>query len=733
MSNRPTRCPLALWVITLLVSLALIAGCGGDDSTGSTNNLGDPDTEVDAGDDASQEQHGAPVEVETELPESSVEAGTTVEVTCELLDEDGNTTESHQEEVDPKIEYGPSDSFEEDGDLTLIPTTVGDAEVACEYPNLGLIDESPATLEIEAGEVHTTQATVDDHIIEAGNTTGTTCEAFDGYGNPIPDASMEVVVDSTDGVEIDDDEITITRASMYSVACEADGATETRTDDLEVVPALPDDLAISKVPDKSYYGLGQVVEVAAVVSDQYGNRIEDASLTYDSQPDGEEFGHGRMRYHEEGVYTVTVTVDGETRDDVELEDSVDIEVNGQGPDIECDSPADGSMVDGSAADGITLQGFVEDAQGIDSLEIEGEDVPVANDGYFEYDLTTRYGMNYVDIVARDDADGDYQEENSTTCTFLMADEWAKEDEHMDDSVALALDQNAVDDGSTSGSINSLNDMLHTVLGSDGLENQIDSALLAQNPLVDDCYDYYLGCYNYEVNYIADTVVLGGPHDTSLELLNGGLGLDATLRNLSLDLDVDSDLADATGTVSIDTIDAEIDFDVDHHNGAPRVTVRPGTVNVEAGSVDIDVDGLPDWLDSIITSLAEGTVRSTVEDQLESFLQNDVNDMLDGVVGNLDVSSFGSTFSVPSLDGSGSIPIQFGVDITSVDLDTSRALFGLSTRIEADSVERATDSEGIALLQDDLLYTGPFDESLTAAVHVGTLNQVLHALWRGGLF
>ncbi|MFW5967644.1 MAG: hypothetical protein ACOCV2_09015, partial [Persicimonas sp.] len=28
---------------------------------------------------------------------------------------------------------------------------------------------------------------------------------------------------------------------------------------------------------------------------------------------------------------------------------------------------------------------------------------------------------------------------------------------------------------------------------------------------------------------------------------------------------------------------------------------------------------------------------------------------------------------------------------------------------------------------------PFDESLTAAVHVGTLNQALHALWRGGLF
>ena len=58
-----------------------------------------------------------------------------------------------------------------------------------------------------------------------------------------------------------------------------------------------------------------------------------------------------------------------------------------------------------------------------------------------------------------------------------------------------------------------------------------------------------------------------------------------------------------------------------------------------------------------------------------------NDVLDGLLSGLDISTLGSTFNVPGLDG-GTIPINFGVGFSSVDTSPARMLISIGSRFRA---------------------------------------------------
>ncbi|MFW6057482.1 MAG: hypothetical protein ACOC9W_01370 [Persicimonas sp.] len=718
------------------MAATITTGCGDDDdSQRSIQGSGDDENTADAGADTDADQTrdagsdadlpGAPESVETVLSDSTVAAGTTVEVECQLLDADGRQVEPRGE-PEAHLSYAPQQSFVEEDDLSLVPTTAGNATIACQYAELSLIDDTPAELTVEAGQPHTVTTDLDRYISTAGEPVTASCEVFDAYGNPVEDAETELVVDASgNGIGVDGHTATITRAGIYTLTCTSDGASQERGEALEVNPGLPADLAISKVPDLPYYDTGQVVDVATIVTDEYGNRVEDAYVDFVSDPQGDGFGHGRFRYWSEGTYTVTATVEGETKDDATLEDSVEIVVNGEGPSIDCISPADGEMQEASPGDTVTFRGQVEDAQGIDLVTVNQDSVTVDQDGYFEHDVTVRFGINFVDILATDGASGEFREENSTTCAFLTSDTWGDEDDFLDDAVSLWIGQESVDDKDTSDPLDSLNDILHTVLNSHGLRDQIHTSLLAQNPLAEGTT---LLVYDYEIHYIDSRI--HGPHDTELDLISDGISLESVIRDV--EIDVREVNLGVNSTATIHQLDAELDATMSLANGQPSLQVRPNSVSVTSGRIDLTLTGWG-WLDDVISDIVQPTLRSTVEDEVEKFLKDQVNDMLDDVVGSLDISSLGSTFDVPRLDGTGDLPLNFGVNFSSLGVNTARALFGLGTEFSPGSTERATPSLGVPMPAGQKLMTADPNRPISAAIHLGALNYVFHSLWRGGLF
>jgi hypothetical protein len=164
-----------------------------------------------------------------------------------------------------------------------------------------------------------------------------------------------------------------------------------------------------------------------------------------------------------------------------------------------------------------------------------------------------------------------------------------------------------------------------------------------------------------------------------------------------------------------------------------IILRPASVTVTSGTIHIDINNLPGWLDNIISNMVQNRVREAVETQVENFLKNQLQGVLDSMIAGLDISSLGSTFNVPRLDGAGSVGLDFGVDFSTLSVNATRALFGLGTKFTVSPVTRATPSLGVAMPAGaNLLSTNP-NRSIAAGVHIGALNHVLHTLWRGGLF
>ena len=127
---------------------------------------------------------------------------------------------------------------------------------------------------------------------------------------------------------------------------------------------------------------------------------------------------------------------------------------------------------------MTFNGTATDVNGTMSVTVNGATVTPAIDGSFSQPVTSRFGINFIDVVATDT----YGVETTKVCTFLVANQWAPAGALYGDTISLRLAQSAIDDGNRSGAINSLGDMLYAVANSNGLRTQLHNSLAAANPL-----------------------------------------------------------------------------------------------------------------------------------------------------------------------------------------------------------------------------------------------------------
>ena len=709
----------------------LVGGCdcGGGGMPATETDVGPP--MEDAGEpDASEMLHIAnPVLVQTMAPEQ-VRAGQLIPVTCTIIDDSGEIYPAEDRTL--RLRVSPEASVERmDGELTAI--RAGVVEVACSFPDLMLLDDTPSRVEILPGDPAEIVTSVDRSIVEAGESIEASCEVFDAYGNFIEDAEPTVVVEpSLDGNTTDELSTEFTTAGIYDVSCALAGAASV-SERVEVQPTVPANLVAAKVPDQPVYGIGDVVTVATVVTDRYNNVIRDADVQFESVPPGDVLGRNRFRYGEDGTYVVTATVDLPTESGEPLTAQVTIIVNGNGPSIDCNGPVDGAMVDMAPGDPVTFTGTVADISGIDRVRVGGELVDVDESGNFSSDIETKFGINFVDIVATDT----FGAESTRTCAFLVSDRWADPDALLDDAISLKLSAAAVDDGDRSGSLNSLADLLYLVLNSQGLVNTLDATLLGANPLYNACVQEaclpFVGCsciFRLRLNYRGGSLTVGGPNTVTLQLVDGGLRAQVRVENIQMGASVGGTVS-TNGTATLRSLAMDLTFDIGLRNGVPRVTVRSiNSVNV--GGVSTNFSGLAGFVVDIIVSLFEGTVRNLLRDQLRGFIETSFDEVLDGVVSGLDISSLGTSFAIPRLDGSGDIDLGFGVGFSHLNANPSRALFGIGSRFTG-PVGIGTPTLGVAyppgaLRADPTLPPG----TAAASIHVVLFNQVMHALWRAGL-
>lgn len=668
-----------------------------------------------------------------------IAAGEKVNVSCILVDPQGNTVQPPPG-TETKVEYAPSDSVEKNATGDTIAIRAGKVGAWCTFPTIGVGDDQGAQFEIKPGPIASVDTALSQTSIVAGGEVTAQCTAWDAYGNRIVDAKPTLTAAPTDTANV----ITglkgkFTRAGVYDVACEIPGA-KNHAVPLETLPGKPAKLVLTPTPFKVVYPIGSVVTAETVVSDEFNNRIITAPTEYTSNPaPSQSLGSNHYQYLANGFYTLTATVPTPTATGKALTASVEIEVDGNGPSIECTGPADGAMINATPGSNISFGGTVKTPNGVQTVTVNGNPANLAGDS-FSIPFATKFGINFAQIVATSQNGA----QSTRTCSFLVSNQWATEAGLYSDTVDLKMTQPAVDDGGRGGAPSSFGDMLYNVANSNGLRSTIDTGLKAANPLKPRACDSqtctFLGCicwYSSGVEY--RSLSIPGPNVTDVTLVNGGLRAHVRVPNVGINMRVWGAVGpipyDTTGWATFSYLDVVMIIDTTISGGKLHGSVRPGSVVADVGSLNTSFGGLDGWIiNNIVVPLAQGSLRDMVRNMLTNFISTNFNAVLDGVLSGLDISTLGTSFNVPKLDGSGNIPLSFGVGFSSVSTTPSRMLVGLSSRLTAPA-GHALPSLGVPIPPGTVLDDMPVSLPSTAgvAIHVGVFDQALHALWRGALF
>lgn len=664
--------------------------------------------------------------VETRVGERTTPAGLENRLTCQALDQQGQPIA----DVATQLEVHPDTGFERT-ETGAIGHLARDYRLVCTVPSLGLRDPTPADWAVRPSTPALTVASLDTDEIPAGGAVVVHCETFDAYGNVVPTRDATVRLDPAVGDRSPSPDLpfAVTTAGTYEVTCAVPGAEAVPGPLLVVTPGLPLHLGLRLFPDRAVYRVGSVIELVTAVSDAQDNPLPDAPIRFESEPPLPGFGTGRFQATPEGRYTLTATVDGPTAHGRTLSESVEILVDRGGPGIHCERPAEGDFVALPPGGRGVLEGFVADIAGLRSVRVDGEPAVLDAEGRFTTEVGVTWGLNVHEVVAVDEAGN----ENSTLCTSFASGEYQNEGEPLRDALQLRLEQNTVDDGEPDAPLASLTDVLRRVLNSRGLRDTVHQAALAQNPVVpNECRASVLGLCLFSLGVEYRDIQIGGRNTLALTLVDGGVTLRASVRNLALTAQLQGTLGN-TARISTEHITLDLTFDVGlRGDGQPSVRLR-GVNDVQVGRLDSDFSGfITGAILELVFSAFEGLIRDTVTDAIRGFLEDELRTALQDVLSNVDVGGLAQGFDVPLPVGGESVRLTLTPTFSTLDFRAGSALVGIGTKIEGPQ-RVAGRSPGVPLppgTREPALAGGA---PVGGAVALALLDQVMHRLWRAGYF
>ena len=692
---------------------------------------GSPDTAPSAMDSISP-----PIEVHainTRIGAPSTVAGLSNRVTCVGFDAAGEPVPR----LNARVEVRPSNGWlrstsvqdppNDNPHVELTGVRAGTYYVACIAPDLGLRDATPVRWNVLSGPPQVVHAVADAHVVEAGKSVTVNCLATDAEGNPVdPEGSTVVVNPAGMGGDLDGHTATFTRTGDYVVGCALPGA---HTGDLEpvtVVSALPASIDTTLFPERRAYPVGQIVELMSVVTDAYGNLVEGVPLVWASEPPLPAFGNGRVRPEVEGLYAVSVAVDGPTQDDRPLVARMDLVADAGGPLVTCTEPAPNTMV--PLEEVVWLEGRVADRAGIHTLTVDGEAVALDAAGRFAVQVQGEWGLNVHRLVAQD-ALGN---ENNTFCAYFAADRYVGEQEPLADAIVLAMAPEAIEDGPPSAPLSSIGDLLRRVVASEGILDAVDRALRAQNPIVPvACRQRVLGLCVFSLGAEYQGWRMRQADDVTLSLVPGGLRVWVRLEDLSFDVRLRGDLSNS-GEVRADAMWADLTFDVRVEGGLPQTRLaRINALSISRLEPHFNGTLTGSLLDLVFVAF-ERTVRETAVSALHDHLVSDIDVLIADLFGGLTIGELGGAFVVPGVGRSPPTSLSLGLELTRLDATRRGLVVGISTIVRGDGGE-AGRSAGVPVpIGAEPVGVRP-DVPLVAGVSMGFLNQILHRMWRSGAF
>ena len=472
----------------------------------------------------------------TRLPAETIPSCFDAVVSCEVFDAEGNIEEGR----DTIVTVDPAEGVAVDGH-TLRFDGPGSHEVTCALADGSLTDEEPPVIEVGDGLPVEVRTILSADSVYTGELVDVTCEVVDACGRLI---ELPTRIEVEAGLMKAGPQVFSLEEGTYEVACllvePAKPPTEDFAAELEVSekppdpPPPPPDIArieLTAFPALSYYRLAGNVRLIATAYDARGEEIPDVDITV-VVPEGlthqEEDSY---LFEAEGVFLVTAYVTEEP----DLDDELTLTCDDGPPDLVIFSPERGSTFDGDAL--IPVTGRVTDVGGVDFLQVNGVDIPLAADGSFAYDWPADYGLNHFWFLAKDG----YNRRVKTSRACYYSSGWLGMDPPdpqqttMLDALLVFLGQEALDDGDHDpAQIDDLATVIEILLNGFDIADLLGlggGGISLIDTTFDDLINYTFGFLGFEFTLTGDLTVRA----EISEVLFGSFAVSAIYREGGIDL------------------------------------------------------------------------------------------------------------------------------------------------------------------------------------------------------
>ncbi|MFB6374001.1 MAG: hypothetical protein ABEN55_13015 [Bradymonadaceae bacterium] len=487
---------------------------------------------------------------------------------------------------------------------------------------------------------------------------------------------------------------------------------------------------ISLEPSRHLYLPDATVTASATVIDSNGNTVEDPkSMTWSHSPSGAAQKPGKRKFKLTREGSLTIEACATLKSGSEICGTKKIVVDGSRPTIQITKPKPGATLGNPQSKTLKVKGKITDSHGDVTAVLNDKRLTLADDGSFTTEIEPKFGVNTIHVVAND---GVQRRDTTKTLDVLWAPRYKKLGSDLtfsfDQGVGVDLGQNFFDDRQPP-----IRKQMESELVTKDLADVL-KLLVSNINLADQLPDPVLDSGNTTLRVTGVTLA-----DTELTMDVTDQGLAAYLHLNQVQLQttgqavIEGKKLDLTGTVAA-RISASTSISVDKPSS-------DSSFNAEVTDVRLSLDQLePNFADdkaSAIFKLAEGALRTKLEDRLVGTVRQEIVDTLpvmltrtlDSLENSLSDQTFG--FSSPI---TGTRKIHFRGDITLFETLYRQSMFTLiSNEIETPAEKDVyPNARGIPLKAPE--NSGiPFSEAgrVQIGVRLGMLNGILTGLWKSG--
>lgn len=695
---------------------------------------------------------GLAATIDTVVNPGTIAAGDVASATCTGRDQYGNEVGKSAESV-WTISADPADA----GDITALGITgkkTGEVTVKCALEGSPDAASAGGKLTITPGAPIKTTALVTPGTFEAGvGSTEVTCGAEDAFGNKVDAASATLGYDKALTSE-GGNKLTSTKSGSYEITCNMPGVKkeDASSATLIVTPGTPISMKLRPSPDLPFYTIDATIKMFGLGKDKFGNDVPEMPLQEPcavDPPEGITVNAGGKSYsfNTDGHYHFA----GISKEYPALSAEITLTCDSAGPMVLISEPKRGATLNGDQ--NVKVKGTVIDAtSAVKTFKINGSEVTVAGDGSFEFIIPSLQGMNPIEWEAADE----WGNASTGVQTYYYSTKWylsdytLPKDSEINDAIGIWLSQNVLDNGTHNHvKPNDIVSVLEIVIGTLDLNQLLGGAVNLAPISVGGILTVTPGLGNLK---LGDPTKNGGYPYITMEVLNGGIALSAKIYGFSADLNLEIAVGPLPGLKTVTTIAAdEIDVSLDIYlakdpaTGKLVSTVKNTKIQLQnltilpTGPISNFINGIIP-MNQFIAQL-ETLILAPLTNLLTSVLAPQLDQLLGGALGNVfGALAINTTIPLGPFIGTGpAANLKLTSDIGTILFQEKQGLvFGLMASMTSEKkvTHEVLGSIGRASCLAENGKPEVFNPSTKYGLEVGLaddfVNQLLHAIWSGGL-